>query len=108
MASGFILAIARRKPGSPSSRAGEGDGSGPDPATEDGGDEGRGMSSGDSRDDLRGEPKDTYTDNIQSCLDDLASVLHVRDADRSKFDSAMEDLAESVAKRCMNEPSDES
>ena len=104
MASGFILAIARRKPGQPSSKA-EGD-AGDELSSGDGSD--RGMSSSDRRDDLRGEPKDTYTDNIQSCLDDLASVLHVRDADRSKFDSAMEDLAESVAKRCMNEPSDES
>lgn len=87
---GLIIAIARRKPG------------GSDPADSVGEGDTRASGTDTGRDDLKGEPKDTYTNNIESCLQDLADILHIRDADRSKFNSAMEDLAEAVARRVMD------
>ena len=99
MASGFIIALARKKPGAgrmgADSRQGEGDMPGPDPDSSAGGS----YDDGTSRDDLAKEPRDKYSDVVDSCISDLADVLKVDDSDKDKFGSAMEDLIEAISKR---------
>jgi len=97
MASGFLIALAKKPP---PERAGSASrGGDPDNMS---GDDG---SDGADRDELKDEPKDDYSKVVQSALDDLADILGVGDKDRDRFDSAMEDLAEAVAERCMNKES---
>lgn len=60
---------------------------------------------GTTRDDMKSEPKDRYSDVVQSALDDLADILRVRESDRDRFDSAFEDLCEACAKRAADEES---
>jgi hypothetical protein len=79
MASGFILALAKKRPSSEKSDSGE------------------------ESDDLKEEPRDDYSDVAQSALDDLAEILGVGEKDRDRFDSAMEDLCEACAKRAVSE-----
>lgn len=85
MASGFIMELAKKKPAP---------GRGGDSAAADDGKE---------SDDLEEEPKDDYSDVTQSALDDIAEILGVQEKDRSRFDSALEDLCEACAKRAVSE-----
>lgn len=56
----------------------------------------------DARDSLTDEPKDEYSKVEESARNDIAEILGVQEHDRPKFDSAMEDLIESCAKRAMS------
>lgn len=85
MASGFILALAKKRPGGESRRGAPAD------------------DSGDSSDDLKDEPEDDYSGVTQDALDELADILGVADKDRDRFDSALEDLCEACAKRAVSE-----
>ena len=62
-----------------------------------------GKDDGKKGDSYKDEPKDGYSGVVSDALDKLAGILGVSEDDREEFDSAMEDLAEAVAKRCMDE-----
>ncbi len=83
MASGFILALAKRGKPAPGRSSSE--------------------DAGDSPDDLAEEEDDDYSDVVMSALDDLADILGVKEKDRDRVDSALEDLCTAYSKRTMDE-----
>jgi hypothetical protein len=91
MASGFLVALAKKKPPAD------------DANMADGGDDTGGDDSGDAPDDLKDEPKDEYSKVTDSALADIAEILGVQEKDRDRFDSALEDLCEACAKRAVSE-----
>ncbi len=96
MASGFIIALAKKKPAPERSDSASRRGDPADMA--DGGDD-----TGETSDDLKDEPNDDYSGVTQDALDDIAEILGVPDKDRDRFDSALEDLCEACAKRAVSE-----
>lgn len=84
MASGFLIALAKKPRPESESRRGEAD-------------------DGENADDLKDEPTDDYSAVTQDALDELADILGVGEKNRDRFDSAMEDLCEACAKRAVSE-----